>query len=117
MWAALALVAAAATAGAAIAGPANGCSLSCWQSGAPTTQILAGNDFEIRGSGLRPGLPVTVCIANDYCRLAEVDATGSFSQVRRLDVPGSYALIVSQARNRQLESWVPRGTSQINVIP
>lgn len=96
-------------------GNSSGIKVECWQSAAAVTQVLAGVDFEIRASGFRSDLPVWVCISTDVCVLSQIDPTGSFTQHRTLQAPGTYTLTITQARNRQLDTWVLRAQMPITV--
>lgn len=95
---------------------ASGSSVQVWQGGAVVSQVAAGSEFSIRGTGFRSGLPVWVCIFGDVCALSEVDTSGAFAQDRSLANRGTFGITVSQARNSQLSSWLQKAATQITVI-
>ena len=98
------------------AAPRNKVSVTCWQNGIPTTQIEAGVEFEIRGTGLRSSINGNVCIFGSYCQIVEVDGTGAFSQRRTLNTAGLYSIMTYQARNKRLSGWRLLSTDQISVF-
>jgi hypothetical protein len=94
---------------------ANGEKVECWQSAAAVTQVAAGVSFELRATGFKSDLPVWACISMDVCVLSQIDPTGSFTQQRTLQAPGTYTVTITQARNRQLDTWVLRAQMPITV--
>ena len=84
----------------ALAGKA--CVVTVWQEGLErtSTTIQTGTYFTLKGTGFRTWSPAKVCLTGQLCVKAEVDSDGSFSQLNRLDYPGTYKVNVYQLKSR-----------------
>ena len=76
--------------------------VTVWQDGAERTgnSIQAGNYFTLKGTGFKTWSPAKVCLTGQLCVKSDVDSDGAFSQLNRLDYPGTYEIHVYQLKSR-----------------
>lgn len=76
--------------------------VTVWQYAVLSTSgaVQAGNYFTLQGTGFRTWSPAKVCLTGQPCVKSEVNSDGSFSQVDRLDYPGTYLIHVYQLKSR-----------------
>ena len=76
--------------------------VTVWQDGLERTgaPIQTGSYFTLTGTGFRTWSPAKVCLTGQLCVKSEVSSDGSFSQLNRLDYPGTYQVHVYQLKSR-----------------
>jgi hypothetical protein len=77
--------------------------VTVWQYGvamASTSTLQAGNYFTLQGTGFRTWSPAKVCLTGQLCVKSDVESDGTFSQLNRLDYPGTYQVHVYQLKSR-----------------
>ncbi|HXH28461.1 MAG TPA: hypothetical protein VNL37_05410 [Candidatus Polarisedimenticolia bacterium] len=67
---------------------------------ARTGAIQAGNYFTLQGTGFKTWSPAKVCFTGIPCVKSDVDSDGTFTQLDRLDYPGTYTVHVYQLKTR-----------------